>query len=68
MCALWLDVTRKLASWSVWAATSPTWSDALYTESEFQEFHWYGKTSRPAEHRYNLPLMSGVTATQVTEA
>jgi len=41
---------------------------ALYAESEFQEFRWYGKTSRPAEHRYNLPLMSGVTATQVTEA
>lgn len=41
---------------------------ALYAESEFEEFRWYGKTSRPAEHRYNLPLMSGVTATQVTEA
>jgi len=41
---------------------------ALYAESEFQEFRWYGKTSRPAEHRYNLPLMSGVTATQITEA
>ncbi len=41
---------------------------ALYAESEFQEFRWYGKTSRPAEHRYNLSLMSGVTATQITEA
>lgn len=41
---------------------------ALYAESEFQEFRWYGLTSRPASHRYNLPNMSGVTATGVTEA
>lgn len=41
---------------------------ALYAESEFQEFRWYGMTNRPADHRYNLPMMKGVTATEVTEA
>lgn len=41
---------------------------ALYAESEFQEFRWYGMTNRPADHRYNLPVMSGVTTTGVTEA
>ena len=43
-------------------------SYALYAESEFQEFRWYGMTSQPASHRYNLPIMQGVTATQVSEA
>ena len=41
---------------------------ALYAESEFQEFRWYGMTDRPADKRYNLPIMTGVTATRVSEA
>lgn len=43
-------------------------SYALYAESDFQEFRWYGKTLNPAHARYNLPELSGVTATKVTEA
>ncbi|WP_286715933.1 TIGR02594 family protein [Acinetobacter sp. UBA2581] len=43
-------------------------SYALYAESEFQEFRWFGMTNRPADHRYNLPIMSGVTATGVSES
>ena len=41
---------------------------ALYAESEFQEFRWYGMTDRPADKRYILPIMTGVTATKVSEA
>ena len=41
---------------------------ALYSESEFQEFRWYGRTPQPANKRYTLPLLSGVTAIRVTEA
>ncbi|MDQ9009049.1 TIGR02594 family protein [Acinetobacter gerneri] len=41
---------------------------ALYNESDFHEFRWYGKTNRPADSRYNLPVLSGVTSTKVTEA
>ncbi|WOE32733.1 TIGR02594 family protein [Acinetobacter sp. SAAs470] len=40
---------------------------ALYNESDFT-FMWYGKTSKPADHRYDLPTITGVTATKVTEA
>ncbi|WP_111860030.1 TIGR02594 family protein [Acinetobacter sp. CFCC 10889] len=43
-------------------------SYALYNDSDFQEFRWYGKTSRPAEFRYKLPVLSGVSATKVSEA
>lgn len=43
-------------------------SYALYRVSDFEEFRWYGKTSRPANHRYNLPLINNVSATKVTEA
>ena len=43
-------------------------SYALYAESDFQEFRWYGKTLNPSQDRYNLPELSGVTATKVTEA
>lgn len=43
-------------------------SYALYSENDFQEFRWYGKTSKPADFRYDLPVLSGVTATKVTEA
>lgn len=41
---------------------------ALYAESDFEGFMWYGKTSNPAANRYDLPLISGITATKVTEA
>ena len=41
---------------------------ALYIESDFQEFRWYGKTNRPAESRYKLPVLNGVTSTKVTES
>ncbi|OUY07633.1 TIGR02594 family protein [Acinetobacter populi] len=43
-------------------------SYALYNQSDFQEFRWYGKTSRPADSRYNLPILNNVTATKVSEA
>ena len=43
-------------------------SYALYSDGEFQEFRWYGKTSRPAESRYNLAVLSEVSATKVSEA
>ena len=43
-------------------------SYALYNDSDFQEFRWYGKTSRPAESRYNLAVLSGVSTTKVSEA
>ncbi|MDM1247933.1 TIGR02594 family protein [Acinetobacter sp. R933-2] len=43
-------------------------SYALYSDGEFQEFRWYGKTCRPAESRYNLAVLSGVSATKVSEA
>ncbi|MGX2675034.1 hypothetical protein ACWB3A_18920, partial [Acinetobacter baumannii] len=41
---------------------------ALYNDSDFQEFRWYGRTTQPASKRYNLPQLSGVTAIRVTEA
>lgn len=41
---------------------------ALYSESEFDGFYWYGKTANPAQSRYNLPILTGVTATGVSEA
>lgn len=41
---------------------------ALYNESDFQAFMWYGVTSRPADHRYDLPVLDNVRATAVTEA
>lgn len=41
---------------------------ALYSESEFQEFRWYGLTPQPASKRYSLPQLKGVTATRVSEA
>lgn len=43
-------------------------SYALYNESDFSAFRWYGRTSRPADHRYNLPVLGNVSATEVTEA
>lgn len=41
---------------------------ALYNESDFEAFMWYGKTSRPLDSRYDLPKMNGVKNTGVTEA
>lgn len=43
-------------------------SYALYSDADFQEFRWYGKTSKPADFRYRLPVLSGVSATKVSEA
>lgn len=42
-------------------------SYALYADSEFQEFRWYGLTNQPAPHRYELQKISNITATKVTE-
>lgn len=41
---------------------------ALYPESDFEAFMWYGKTNTPAQSRYDLPILTGVTATKVTES
>ncbi len=41
---------------------------ALYNQSEFDGFYWYGKTPNPSEARYNLPIITNVTATKVTES
>jgi len=43
-------------------------SYALYNESDFEAFMWYGQTSSPAQHRYELPLLSNVKAIDITEA
>ncbi|WP_417212035.1 TIGR02594 family protein [Acinetobacter venetianus] len=43
-------------------------SYALYNVNDFEEFRWYGRTNRPADHRYDLPLITNVSATKVTEA
>lgn len=40
---------------------------AVYSASSFNEFRWYGRGTRPAAMRYNLPVLN-VTATKVTEA
>ena len=41
---------------------------ALYDRKDFEAFMWYGKTSRPAQERYNLPILSNITATSVSES
>lgn len=41
---------------------------ALYDQSDFEQFRWYGKTSTPLPIRYELPEYSGVTAQKVSEA
>ncbi|EOY3117401.1 TIGR02594 family protein, partial [Acinetobacter baumannii] len=41
---------------------------ALYSDSDFQEFRWYGRTPQPASKRYSLPRLKGVSATRVSEA
>lgn len=43
-------------------------SYAVYKESEFDSFMWYGKTANPAPHRYNLPIFKNVSTTKVTES
>ena len=40
---------------------------ALYDKEDFEAFMWYGKTSRPAQERYNLPILSDIKATSITE-
>ena len=40
---------------------------AIYDKEDFDAFMWYGKTSNPAQDRYNLPILSNVSATAVTE-
>ena len=41
---------------------------ALYNENDFEAFMWYGQTSSPAQHRYELPILSSVKAMTVTES
>lgn len=41
---------------------------ALYDRKDFEAFMWYGKTSRPAQERYNLPILSDIKATSVSES
>ena len=41
---------------------------ALYNESDFEAFMWYGRTLAPADFRYNLPIFKGVTAYGVKES
>lgn len=41
---------------------------ALYNESDFEEFVWYGRTLAPVDGRYDLPVLTGVTSTKVSEA
>jgi len=41
---------------------------ALYNESDFEAFMWYGRTPIPAKERYNLPTLSDIKATSVSEA
>lgn len=43
-------------------------SYAMYKASDFEAFMWYGFTDSPSPHRYDLPLIKGVSATKVTEA
>ncbi len=40
---------------------------ATYKESDFDCFVWCGKTSRPADHRYNLEILSIKSKTAVSE-
>lgn len=40
---------------------------AVYKASDFDEFRWYGRGTRPLEGRYDLPVLN-VSATKVTEA
>lgn len=41
---------------------------ALYNDTDFLEFRWYGKTNKPLSIRYQLPEYNGVSAQNVTEA
>lgn len=43
-------------------------SYALYRPTDFDAFMWYGTTSSPASHRYDLPVLRGITETSVSEA
>ena len=39
-----------------------------FFKPQIKKFMWYGQTSQPAQHRYDLPVLSGVTAIKVSEA
>lgn len=41
---------------------------ATYNVSDFDCFVWAGKTSRPADHRYDLDVMTVTALNKVTEA
>lgn len=41
---------------------------AIYNQSDFSVFMWYSKEAQPDNSRYNLPILTNVTATGVTEA
>ena len=41
---------------------------ALYNEADFEAFMWYGLTASPAQHRYKLPVLLGISPTETTEA
>lgn len=43
-------------------------SYAVYDMKDFEQFRWYGRTSQPADHRYDLPIITSVSSTKVTEA
>lgn len=47
--------------------TIVSWLKVFYEESDFEAFIWYVQTSQPAQHRYNLPVLSSVTATKLSE-
>ena len=41
---------------------------AIYRVTDFEQFRWYGKSGRPADGRYTLPVITNITRTSVTEA
>lgn len=43
-------------------------SYAIYKQSDFDDFRWYGKTNTPSPNRFTLPVIKNVTSTKVTEA
>lgn len=43
-------------------------SYAIYKQSDFDGFRWYGRTNTPSMNRFNLPVIKNVTSTKVTES
>lgn len=41
---------------------------AVYKESDFDSFMWYGRTANPASHRFTLPILTNVSKTSVKES